>query len=212
VTPYNTSKKSSYSSFGNRFTPPLYIFNYASGVPALLSASIDVSCDAGGTCGYDPTKIPVVGIADPSLAPYGVAAQSVLTGRYGLASPLCGGNTLVHQPCYQNITAVFTAVLNNQVPAGFVAMSAICSNGKYPTQQGTSALAYFSSESGSQPGTIVNNYNPLTQAGIAIENNRKAAQDTELADFVAFLTDFTAPPEEPSPMSVTLQKYCYNAP
>jgi hypothetical protein len=102
--------------------------------------------------------------------------------------------------------------LNKQVPAGFVAMSAVCSNGGYPTQPGTSALAYFSSEAGSNPGTIVNNYNPLTQAGIPIENNRKAAQDTELAAFVAFLTDFTSPPEADSPMIATLKKYCYNAP
>ena len=224
VSPYNTYTNSSYASSNNwsshsSSTPPLYMFNYATGVLAFLSATMDVSCDAGGTCGYDQTKIPVVGIADPSLAPYGVAAQSVLTGRYGLASPLCtsatppaSGNPLVHQPCYQNITAVLTAVLNKQVPAGFVAMSAICSNGIYPTQPGTSALAYFSSETGSTPGTIVNNYNPLTQAGIAIENNRTAAQDTELAAFAAFLTDFTSPPEADLPMIATLKKYCYNAP
>ena len=174
---------------------------------------MDLSCETG-TCGYDPNVYKTVGIADPSLAPYGVASQSVLTGRYGLAPPLCattGGNPKVHQPCYQNITASLNAVLNKEVPVGFVAMSAICSNGSYPTQ-GTSALAYFSIEAGSKPGTIENNYNPLTQGGIAIENNRTAAQDTELADFVSFLTDFTQPPEAPSPMIATLKKYCYNAP
>jgi hypothetical protein len=66
------------------FNPPLYIFIYATGVLALLSNTlgVDVSCDTGGTCGYDPTKSnrQPVAIADPNLAPYGVAAQTVLTG------------------------------------------------------------------------------------------------------------------------------------
>ena len=74
-------------------------------------------------------------------------------------------------------------------------MSAICSNGKYPTS-GTSVLAYFSIDDGPSSGTLVNNYNPLTQAGIAIRNRRTAAQDAELESFVAFLTDFTTSPKE----------------
>jgi len=154
VTPYNTSDDNSYNSSNKgynkpSFMPPLYLFNYATGVLALLSNTpgVDLSCETG-TCGYDPNVYKTVGIADPSLAPYGVASQSVLTGRYGLAPPLCattGGNPKVHQPCYQNITASLNAVLNKEVPVGFVTTSAICSNGSYPTQ-GTSALAYFSIE------------------------------------------------------------------
>ena len=209
VAPYNISDNSSYGSSGDgfkksSFTPLLYIFDYATGVLALLSnePNADVSD------GYDPKKYATVAIADPNLAPYGVAAQSVLVGRYDLATPL-SGNSLVHE--YPNITAALNAVLAKTDPVGFVAMSAICSNGSYPTQ-GTSALAYFSIEGGSEPGTIVNNYNPLTQAGIAISNHRSAAQDTELAAFVAFLTDFTSPPTRDSPMMTTLKKYCYNAP
>jgi ABC-type molybdate transport system substrate-binding protein len=127
VSPYNQSS-----------SPALYTFNYAQGILALLTNSpwINLSCGPGGTCGYDPTKFATVGIADPSLAPYGVASQSVLTGRYGLAPPLCmsmtsNGNPKVKQPCYPNITASLTAVLNREVPVGFVAMSAICSEGKY---------------------------------------------------------------------------------
>jgi molybdate transport system substrate-binding protein len=96
-------------------------------------------------------------------------------------------------------------------PVGFVAMSAICSNGSYPTS-GTSALAYFSIESGSTPGVLINNYNPLTQAGIAIKNRRTEAQNTELEAFVTFLTNFTTSPSPDSPMITTLKKYCYCAP
>jgi hypothetical protein len=78
------------------------------------------------------------------------------------------------------------------------------SNGSYPTS-GTSALAYFSIESSSTRGVLVNNYNPLTQAGIAIRNRRTPAQNTELEAFVAFLTDFTTSPSPDSPMITTLK-------
>jgi ABC-type molybdate transport system substrate-binding protein len=213
VAPYNFPPSS----------PKLYIFNYAQGILALLSNTpgVDVSCDAGGTCGYDKNVYSTVGIADPSLAPYGVAAQTVLTGRYGLAPPLCTtmtttGNPLVKQPCYENITAVLTAVLNQQVPVGFVAMSAICSNGIYPTPgtgEFATALAYFAIESTStMPPKLVNNYNPLTQAGIAVKSSRGSAQNTELQAFVDFLTDFTTSPSPDSPMVTTLKKFCYSAP
>ena len=199
------------STYNNSFAPPLYTFNYAQGILALLSNTpgVDVSCDSGGTCGYDPKVYNTVAIADPSLAPYGVAAQTVLTGRYDLMPPL-SSNPLVHE--YPNITAAYNAVIAKTDPVGFVAMSAICSNGKYPTS-GTSALAYFAIESSSTtPPVLINNYNPLTQAGIAIKNRRTPSQDTELEAFVAFLTDFTTSPSPDSPMITTLKKYCYSAP
>ena len=201
VAPYNSS-----------YNPPLFTFNYAQGVLALLSNTpgVDVSCDTGGTCGYSGIY-KTVAIADPSLAPYGVAAQSVLIGRYGLEPPL-SSNPLVHE--YANITAAFNAVIAQTDPVGFVAMSAICSSGSYPTPgNGTSASAYFPIEASSAtPPVLINNYNPLTQAGIAIRNRRTPAQNTELEAFVAFLTDFTSPPTPDSPMMTTLKKYCYSAP
>jgi hypothetical protein len=133
------------------------------------------------------------------------------------------GNMKVHQPCYQNITASLNAVLAREVPWGFVAMSAICSNGKYPTPgNGTSAFAYFPIEStNTTPPILVNNYNPLTQGGISVVNTpavtpqnpsgRTLAQNTELEAFVAFLTNFTQPPTPHLPMMYTLKKFCYSA-
>jgi len=193
--------------------PKLYIFNYAQGILALLSNTpgVDVSCDAGGSCGYDSAVYTTVAIEDPSLAPYGVAAQTVLTGRYGLAAPL-SSNLLVHE--YPNITATFDAVIAEKDPVGFVAMSAICSNGSYPTPgNGTSALAYFAIEStATTPPVLINNYNPLTQAGIPVKSRRGPSENTELQAFVEFLTDFTTSPAPDSPMIITLKKYCYSAP
>jgi ABC-type molybdate transport system substrate-binding protein len=87
VAPYNTLSNPYHDwSNGSSFTPPLYTFNYEQGILALFSDTpgVDVSCDAGGTCGYNPKVYSTVAIADPSLAPYGVAAQSVLIGIYGL--------------------------------------------------------------------------------------------------------------------------------
>lgn len=181
------------STYNNSFSPPLYTFNYAQGILAFLSNSpgVDVSCDAGGTCGYDPKVYSTVAIANPNLAPYGAAAQTVLTGRYDLMPPL-SSNPLVHE--YPNITEAYNAVIARTDPVGFVALSAICSNEKYPTS-GTSALTYFAIESNfTAPQTLINNYNPLTQAGIAIKTRRTVAQDSELEAFVAFLTDFTTSP------------------
>jgi molybdenum ABC transporter molybdate-binding protein len=200
------------TTYNNSLTPPLYIFNYAQGILALLSniPGVNLSCETG-TCGYDPRVYRTVAIADPSLAPYGVAAQTVLTGRYGLAAPL-STNSLVHE--YPNITAAFNAVIAQTDPVGFVAMSAICSEGKFPTS-GKSALPYFTIETSPEsPLMLVNNYNPLTQAGIAVKRpgGRTDAQNTELETFVAFLTDFTTSPSPDSPMITTLQKFCYSAP
>ena len=93
-------------------------------------------------------------------------------------------------------------------------MSAICSNGTFPTPgNGTSALAYFPIEASAQtPSQLINNYHPLTQAGIAIKNGRNSKQNDELEAFVAFMTDFTTAPFPDSPMVTTLKKFCYSAP
>jgi ABC-type molybdate transport system substrate-binding protein len=202
VAPYNFPPSS----------PKLYIFNYAQGILALLSniPGVDLSCDPKGTCGFaPPPTYTSVAIADPSVAPYGVAAQTVLTGRYDVGFPL---PSYVHK--YPNITAAFNAVIQGTDPIGFVAMSAICSAGMYPTQgNGTSALAYFAIESTTTMSPmLVNNYNPLTQAGIAVKSSRGSAQNTELQAFVDFLTDFTTSPSPDSPMITTLKKFCYSAP
>jgi VanZ family protein len=76
--------------------------------------AVNLSCQTG-TCGYDPKVYKTVAIADPNLAP-------------GLTPPL-SSNSLVHE--YPNITAALNAVIAQNDPVGFVAMSAICSHGMY---------------------------------------------------------------------------------
>jgi molybdate transport system substrate-binding protein len=179
-------------------------FNYAIGTLVFWSntPNIDVTCGSG-SCGYDSGTYLNVAIADPSTAPYGVAANTVLTGRYGLNPPL-STNPLVSE--FNNIDTTFAAVQNQTVTVGFVALSQICHAGRYPTSG--SALVYPPTDTSVSP--VVFNYNPIVQAGIRIARSRTTDQNTELDAFVAYLTDHTTSP--PSQMITTLTSYCYSVP
>jgi Bacterial extracellular solute-binding protein len=191
--------------------PLLYTFNYAQGLLAVLTnwPGLDLSCNTG-TCGYNPFIYRTAAVADPARAPYGAAAQTLLADIYGITVP---SN---HVQTYPNITATYDAVIARKDTVGFVALSAICHDGTYPTS-GTNALVYFPVGPNyytPAPPNLVYNYNPLTQAGIAVKRTpaRTAAENTELADFVDFMTDFTTAPNPDSAMITTLKKYCYSAP
>ena len=180
-------------------------FNYAIGTLVFWSntSGVNVTCSSGGSCGYDSGTYLNVAIADPSTAPYGVAANTVLTGRYGLNPPL-STNPLVSE--FSNIDTTFAAVQNQTVTVGFVALSQICHAGSYPTSG--SALVYPPTDTSVSP--VVFNYNPIVQAGIRIARSRTTDQNAELDAFVAYLTDHTTSP--PSQMITTLTSYCYSVP
>jgi molybdate transport system substrate-binding protein len=179
-------------------------FDYAIGTLVFWSntTGVNVTC-SGGSCGYDPGVYSSVAIANPATAPYGVAANTVLTGRYGLMPPL-SSNPLVTE--FSNIDTTFAAVQNTSVAVGFVALSQICHAGSYPTTG--SALVYPPTDTSVSP--VVFNYNPIVQAGIEIVHTRASDQEAELSAFVAYLTDHSTSP--PSQMITTLTSYCYSVP
>jgi molybdate transport system substrate-binding protein len=181
------------------------MFDYAIGTLVFWSntTGVNVTCSGGGSCGYNSSTYPSVAIANPATAPYGVAANTVLTGRYGLTSPL-SSNPLVTE--FSNIDTTFAAVQNTSVAVGFVALSQICQGGSYPTSG--SALVYPPTDTSVSP--VVFNYNPIVQAGIEIVHSRTSDQEAELSAFVAFLTDHSTSP--PSQMITTLTSYCYSVP
>jgi molybdate transport system substrate-binding protein len=180
------------------------MFDYAIGTLVFWSntTGVNVTC-SGGSCGYDPGVYASVAIANPATAPYGVAANTVLTGRYGLDAPL-SSNPLVTE--FSNIDTTFAAVQNTSVAVGFVALSQICHAGSYPTSG--SALVYPPTDTSVSP--VVFNYNPIVQAGIEIVHTRTSDQEAELSAFVAYLTDHSTSP--PSQMITTLTSYCYSVP
>src|SRR5262245_18362400 len=165
--------------------------------------NVNVTWSNGRSCGYDSSTYLNVATANPSMAPYVVAAYTLLPNRYGLNPPL-STNLLVRE--FSNIDTTFAAVKNQTVTVGFVALSQICQAGKYPTSG--SAFVYPPTDTSVSP--VVFNYNPIVQAGIRIARTRTTDQDTELNAFVAYLTDHTTSP--PSQMITTLTNYCYSVP
>jgi molybdate transport system substrate-binding protein len=182
-------------------------FDYAVGTLVFWSntSGVNVTCGTGGSCGYNSTTYPKVAIADPSTAPYGVAANTLLTGRYGLATPL-SSNPLVDQ--YSNIDTTFAAVSSGTEKVGLVALSQICSGGTYPHPATSSALVYPPTDTSVSP--VIYNYSPIVQDGIRIAHTRTPPENTELTAFVAYLQDHTTSP--PSQMVTTLLNYCYSVP
>ncbi|MCK9917107.1 molybdate ABC transporter substrate-binding protein [Microbacteriaceae bacterium K1510] len=181
------------------------VFTYAVGTLAFWSnkSGVDVTCNPGGSCGYNSTTYPKVAIADPINAPYGTAANTLLTGRYTLTQPL-SSNPLVN--IYSNIDLTYQAVNTGSETVGFVALSQLCRNGSYP--QTGSVLVYPPTDTSHSP--VIYNYSPINQGGIRIARSRSIPENTELNAFVAYLLDHTASP--PSQMVTTLVNYCYGIP
>lgn len=180
-------------------------FSYAGGALAFWSNSANVTCTGGGSCGYNSTTYPDVATG-PTTSQYGAAAETLLLGRYALTPP-----TTSYITAYANTDQAFNAINNVTKVAGFVSLNRICDfsgrGGAWPV----SGTAYVYPPTDTSVSPNITNYSPIKADAIRVKRSgtpRNSAENTVLANFIAFLQDFTVSPAK-SPMVNTLEKFCF---
>ncbi|MDE2332110.1 MAG: molybdate ABC transporter substrate-binding protein [Bradyrhizobium sp.] len=185
-------------AYNSPTTPAKYLFYYAVGALDLWTNTSGINVSSGLPAGWLK-----VAIADPSKAPYGVAAQSVLSNVYSITLP----NAKVDE--YSNITNTYNSVQSGSEKYGFVARSQICTHGDTTPQYSGVSHQDIAASTATPPTT----YSPILQGGVEIAHTRTTDQQTELTVFVQYLTgsDFSNNPVSPS-ATKKLQYYCYTLP
>ncbi len=108
----------------------------AEGTVTIISSKVIINKASSGKTYYVST----LAIGDPALAPYGVAAQSILAAMYpGVTQSYYNAGTNVSSSCsslisgsqwmcaYKNIDYTLQAINNDKVTAGFVSYGQVCS-------------------------------------------------------------------------------------
>ena len=170
-------------------------FLYANGSLMLYSGPVNtVNISAGLP---SPLTADLV-IADPTKAPYGKAAAQVLASTPWSITTIPSGHVFTRP----NINATYAAVQAGTYASGFVAKSAICqyTGGSEHYVAGTYHHEYLYSDA-SHP------YSQIKQYSIEIALSRAADQETELTNFINFLTGSGT-----SLGTAIIQKYCYILP
>lgn len=166
-------------------------FLYARGALELWSKTFNVTA---GLPSNTQLQTSPVAIADPTKAPYGVAAQQVLA-TYGITLP----DSKVVQ--YANIALTYQAVNQGQRLYGFIAKSSICT--KPASTEIFTPNTFHHSYAFNDP---VHGYSEILQNGIKVNRaGRSAAQTTTLTNFVNFLLTSTQ-------AKAKIQYYCYRLP
>lgn len=137
-------------------------------------------------------------LADPTKAPYGKAASQVLASSPWNITTIPSGYVFTRP----NINATYSAVQAGTYAYGFVAKSAICQyySGAEHYVAGTYHHEYLYND-------VAHPYTQIQQYGIEIALSRTAAQNTELTNFVNFLTGVGT-----TLGTAIIQKYCYILP
>ncbi len=171
-------------------------FLYAVGELELWSPTFNIS---GGLA--NPIPVPIV-LADPNKAPYGTAAAQVLSTSPwsipwvpGAAYPPAGTANVFTKP---NISLTYSAVKSGAYAYGFIAQSSICKL--------VGGVKTFSSGfHHSYPFTDATHpHAEIAQYAIKVANSaRTAAQETELTNFINFLTTNTTG-------KTIVKSYCYS--
>lgn len=167
-------------------------FKYAVGSLELYSGPVNtVNISAGLP---SPLATNIV-IADPTKAPYGKAASQVLASSPWSITTIPSGFVFTRP----NINSTYSAVQGGTYAYGFVAKSAICQyySGSEHYVAGTYHHEYLYNDA-------AHPYSQILQYGIQIALSRTAAQNTELSNFINFLTGVGT-----TLGTAIIQKYCY---
>jgi molybdate transport system substrate-binding protein len=166
-------------------------FTYAQGFLVLWSNTNGVNISGGLPNPFTDDFV----IANPSTAPYGLAATQLMAGSpWFYTSPIPGGHVFTST----NIGTTYQAVYDTTYKYGFVAASQVCTyhpdtTPPSKTYTGTSHHAYDSG------------YSAIIQNGIEINRTTRTSGETDLLnDFVAYLSSTDG--------LTIIQSYCYATP
>ena len=136
-------------------------FTYAIGKLVLWSKQADFVKDAKV---LESEKVQKLAVADPKLAPYGVAAEETLRhlGLYEKLQPkfVIGGN----------IGKIYQFVSSENAQVGFIALSQCYKNGKFTEGSGWIVPAEY--------------YNPIMQDGVLLTNGQNKEAAKKFIDFL----------------------------
>lgn len=161
-------------------------FKYAIGSLILWSNTAGVNLSGG--LPYPLTQDFV--IADPTKAPYGLAATQVLSSSPWLI-PTSTVYPSGHVKIQPNIIATYNSVKAKTYPYGFINLSAVC------TQNVTTGVQTITAPSSTSYKQYLYNdplhpYTQILQYGLKIQRTaRTAAETTQLNNFVTYLTSNT---------------------
>jgi molybdate transport system substrate-binding protein len=172
-------------------------FDYARDRLDLFSFTTDIT---GGL--PDPLTTNFV-IPDPTQDVYGTAAAQILSGSpWKIPTSSIPSGFVFTRP---DAGSTFSAIKKKTFPYGFVAKSQICRSAggvqSYPT--GTYHKEY----------TPEDGYTPIHLKGIAIALTRTTDQQTQLSDFISFLTGAADSHGVANPTGpAIIQSYCFGLP
>ncbi|WP_180982474.1 molybdate ABC transporter substrate-binding protein [Methylocella silvestris] len=175
-------------------------FQYATGSLVLWSGATNHVDISGGL--PSPLTTNFV-LADPTKAPYGKAASQVLS-----SAPWSIPTSTTYPSGYAqtrpNINTTYAAVKDGTFPYGFVAKSAVC------TKPSTTEVWYDSTHTSHHEylyNDAAHPYDQIKQYGVKVVKSRTADQETELTNFLNFLTGVGT-----TLGTAKIQYYCYQLP
>lgn len=178
-------------------------FTYAKGEILLWSPTTSSGLDVSGGLeslvgGSFPHSLV---IANPSTAPYGTAAATVLSQSPWSITTIPGSGVYTAS----NIDNTYTSVANGTYKQGFIAKSKVCRYDAATNTYSFNATGVSGATWKEYPYNGVHPYSQIVQNAVGVvHSGRTSAQDTVLANLISYLTGSTA--------QGVITHYCYLLP